>query len=429
MRARTLHGDERKTRSRLMRWLGPGLITGAADDDPSGIATYSQAGAAYGFGQLWTIVLCLPLMIAVQEACARIGSATSQGLVKVTSRVYSKKILFLVVALVVIANVINIGADFAAVGASLNLLIPLPIWLLSTIFMLIVLALEIFIGYHTYAKFLKFLALSLISYVVVALMVTSNWIAVLKATFIPQREWSSAYWYVIVAILGTTISPYMFFWQTAEEVEETKYAHQQEKSPRGIREIRQDTSVGMSISQIGSWFMIITAAVVLHENGVVNIGTASDAAKALEPLVEGFPYAGTIAKSLFAIGVIGMGLLGIPVLAGSVAYAVSDAFNWREGLDYKLKEAKQFYGVIIFSTVAGWLITLLGIDPIKSLVFAAVINGLVAVPLIFLISRISRNREVMGELAGRGLSRTMLNIAFVVMLLCALMLIGTTILS
>jgi len=429
MRARTLHGDERKTRSRLMRWLGPGLITGAADDDPSGIATYSQAGAAYGFGQLWTIALCLPLMIAVQEACARIGSATSQGLVKVTSRVYSKKILFLVVALVVIANVINIGADFAAVGASLNLLIPLPIWLLSTIFMLIVLALEIFIGYHTYAKFLKFLALSLISYVVVALMVTSNWLSVLKATFIPQLEWSSAYWYVIVAILGTTISPYMFFWQTAEEVEETKYAHHQEKSPRGIREIRQDTSVGMSISQIGSWLMIITAAVVLHENGVVNIGTAADAAKALEPLVEGFPHAGTIAKSLFAIGVIGMGLLGIPVLAGSVAYAVSDAFNWREGLDYKLKEAKQFYGVIIFSTVAGWLITLIGIDPIKSLVFAAVINGLVAVPLIFLISRISRNREVMGELAGRGLSRTMLNIAFVVMLLCALMLIGTTILS
>lgn len=429
MRARTLHGDERETRSRLMRWLGPGLITGAADDDPSGIATYSQAGAAYGFGQLWTIVLCLPLMIAVQEACARIGSATSQGLVKVTSRVYSKKILFLVVALVVMANVINIGADFAAVGASLNLLIPLPIWLLSTIFMLIVLALEIFIGYHTYAKFLKFLALSLISYVVVALMVTSNWLAVLKATFIPQLEWSSAYWYVIVAILGTTISPYMFFWQTAEEVEETKYAHHQEKSPRGIREIRQDTSVGMSISQIGSWFMIITAAVVLHENGVVNIGTAADAAQALEPLVEGFPHAGTIAKSLFAIGVIGMGLLGIPVLAGSVAYAVSDAFNWREGLDYKLKEAKQFYGVIIFSTVAGWLITLIGIDPIKSLVFAAVINGLVAVPLIFLISRISRNREVMGELAGRGLSRTMLNIAFVVMLLCALMLIGTTILS
>jgi len=427
MRAKTLHGDERKTRSRLMRWLGPGLITGAADDDPSGIATYSQAGAAYGFGQLWTIVLCLPLMIAVQEACARIGSATSQGLVKVTSRVYSKKVLFFVVALVVIANVINIGADFAAVGASLNLLIPLPIWLLSTIFMLIVLALEIFIGYHTYAKFLKFLALSLISYVVVALIVTSNWLAVLKATFIPQLEWSSAYWYVIVAILGTTISPYMFFWQTAEEVEETKYALHQEKSPRDIREIRQDTSVGMSISQIGSWFMIITAAVVLHENGVVNIGTAADAAKALEPLVEGFPHAGTIAKSLFAIGVIGMGLLGIPVLAGSVAYAVSDAFNWREGLDYKLKEAKQFYGVIIFSTVAGWFITLIGIDPIKSLVFAAVINGLVAVPLIFLISRISRNKEVMGELVGRGLSKAMLNVAFIVMLLCAFMLIGTTI--
>jgi NRAMP (natural resistance-associated macrophage protein)-like metal ion transporter len=429
MRAKTLHVGERKTRSRLMRFLGPGLITGAADDDPSGIATYSQAGAAYGFGQLWTIVLCLPLMIAVQEACARIGSATSQGLVKVTSRVYSKKVLFLVVALVVIANVINIGADFAAVGASLNLLIPLPIWLLSTIFMLIVLALEIFIGYHTYAKFLKILALSLISYVIVALIVTSNWLAVFKATFIPQLEWSAAYWYVIVAILGTTISPYMFFWQTAEEVEEANYANNHSGTPRGIREIRQDTSIGMSISQIGSWFMIITAAVVLHENGVVNIGTAADAAKAIDHLVEGFPHAGTFAKILFAIGVIGMGLLGIPVLAGSVAYAVSDAFNWREGLDYKLKEAKQFYGVIIFSTLAGWLITLIGIDPIKALVFAAVINGLVAVPLIFLISRISGNKEVMGELVGRGLSKAMLNVAFVVMLLCALMLIGTTILN
>jgi len=428
MKAKTLHQQEKK-RSPLMRLLGPGLITGAADDDPSGIATYSQAGAAYGFGQLWTIVMCLPLMIAVQEACARIGSATSQGLVKVTSRIYSKKVLFLVVALVVVANVINIGADFAAVGASIKLLIPLPIWLLSTLFMLIVLGLEIFIGYHTYAKFLKVLALSLISYVAVALIVTNNWLEVFKATFIPQLQWNSAYWYVIVAILGTTISPYMFFWQSAEEVEESNYAQSHDKNRRSIKDIREDTSIGMSVSQIGSWFMIITAAVVLHQNGVVNIGTAADAAKALEPLVQGFPHAGTVAKVLFAIGVIGMGLLGIPVLAGSVAYAVSDAFNWREGLDYKLKEAKQFYGVIIFATVAGWLITLIGIDPIKSLVFAAVINGLVAVPLIFLIARISRDKEVMGELAGRALSRTMLNIAFVVMLLCALMLIGTTIFS
>ncbi|NBR94323.1 MAG: divalent metal cation transporter [Actinobacteria bacterium] len=417
MRARTLHQPE-KTHSPLLRLLGPGLITGAADDDPSGIATYSQAGAAYGFGQLWTIVMCLPLMIAVQEACARIGSATSQGLVKVTSRIYSKKVLFFVVALVVVANVINIGADFAAVGASINLLIPLPIWMLSTLFMLIVLGLEIFIGYHTYAKFLKLLALSLLSYVAVALIVTNYWLEVFKATFIPQLQWSSAYWYVIVAVLGTTISPYMFFWQSAEEVEESNYAQNHNKNQRTIKEIRD-----------GSWFMIITAAVVLHENGVVNIGTAADAAKALEPLVQGFPHAGTVAKVLFAIGVIGMGLLGIPVLAGSVAYAVSDAFNWREGLDYKLKEAKQFYGVIIFATVAGWLITLVGIDPIKSLVFAAVINGLVAVPLIFLIARISQNKEVMGDLVGRGLSRTMLNIAFVVMLLCALMLVGTTIFS
>ena len=414
---------------KLARIFGPGLITGAADDDPSGIATYSQAGAAYGFGQLWTIILCLPLMIAVQEACARIGAATSQGLVKVIGRLYSKQVLFVVVGLIVIANIINIGADFAAVGASLNLLIPLPIPVLSTIFMVIVLSLEIFIGYHTYAKFLKILALSLISYVVVALMVTNNWAEVIKATFIPQLQWSSAYWYVIVAILGTTISPYMFFWQTAEEVEEQNYSQQHNKSVRGISEIRQDTSIGMSISQIGSWFMIITAAVVLHENGVTNIGTAADAAKALEPLVEGFPHAGTLAKLLFALGVIGMGLLGIPVLAGSVAYAVSDAFGWREGLDYKLKQAKQFYGVIIFSTIMGWFITVIGIDPIKSLVFAAVINGLVAVPLIFLIAKISKNTAVMGALAGKKLSRIFLNIAFIVMFVCALMLVGTTLFS
>lgn len=418
-----------KRHPKFARVLGPGLITGAADDDPSGIATYSQAGAAYGFGQLWTIILCLPLMIAVQEACARIGSATSQGLVKVTSRQYSRTILFLVVGLVVMANIINIGADFAAVGASINLLIPLPIPFISTIFMLIVLGLEIFIGYHTYAKFLKVLALSLISYVAVALLVTNNWIDVFKATFIPQLQWNSTYWYVIVAILGTTISPYMFFWQTAEEVEESNYSKNNHKRRREIGEIRQDTSIGMSVSQIGSWFMIITAAVVLHENGVTNIGTAADAAKALEPLVQGFPYAGTLAKILFAIGVIGMGLLGIPVLAGSVAYAVSEAFGWREGLDYKLKEAKQFYGVIIFATLAGWLITLIGIDPIKSLVFAAVINGLVAVPLIFIIAKISKSREIMGELSGGRLSRALLSLTFFVMLLCAMMLIGTALFS
>ena len=416
-------------RSNFLRVLGPGLITGAADDDPSGIATYSQAGAAYGFGQLWTIVLCLPLMIAVQEACARIGAATSQGLVKVTGRLYSRKILGIVLGLVVVANVINIGADFAAVGASLNLLIPLPILVLSTLFMLVVLGLEIFIGYHTYAKFLKFLSLALISYIAVALIVTNNWVEVFKATFVPQLQWSPAYWYVIVAILGTTISPYMFFWQSAEEVEESNYSIAHHTKRRDIREIRQDTAIGMSISQLGSWFMIITTAVVLHENGVTTIGTAADAAKALEPLVQGFPHAGTLAKLLFAIGVIGMGLLGIPVLAGSVAYAVSDAFGWREGLDYKLKQAKQFYGVIILSTVLGWMITIIGIDPIKSLVFAAVINGLVAVPLIFLIARISRNQEVMGDLSGKRLSQSMLNIAFVLMFLSALIMIGTSLFS
>jgi Mn2+/Fe2+ NRAMP family transporter len=400
--------------SRYFRILGPGLITGAADDDPSGIATYSQAGATYGFGQLWIIALCLPLMIAVQETCARIGSVTGKGLVKVTSEIYSKKILYSVVSLVVIANVINIGADIAAVGAALNLLIPLPIFFLSTIFTLIVVFLEIVIGYHAYAKFLKILALALLSYVFTAIIVQPDWDEVVKSLVIPKVTWESNYWYVLVAILGTTISPYMFFWQATEEVEEQKYAVKAGIPKRSIKTIRRDNTIGMTISQIASFFMIVTTAVVLHGKGNGEIGTAADAAKALEPLVQSFPNAGLYAKILFAIGIIGMGLLGIPVLAGSVSYAISDTRNWEQGLDNKFKQARQFYGVIIAATAAGWLLNVIGIDPIHALVFAAVINGLVSIPLIFLISRISKNSNVMGIHTGGSLSQTMLMIAFVV---------------
>ena len=409
-----LHNRKERKLSRFFRFLGPGLITGAADDDPSGIATYSQAGAAYGFGQLWSIALCLPLMIAVQECCARIGSVTGKGLVKVTTEIYSRKIVYSVVLLVVVANVINIGADIAAMGGALNLLIPLPVFALSTISAFLILALEIAVGYHTYAKFLKVLALALISYVITAFLVGPNWIEVGKSLVIPKITWSTDYWYVIVALLGTTISPYMFFWQAAEEVEEQKYALKKNEEKRTLKTIRRDTSIGMTASQLGSLFMIITTAVVLHENGITNIATAADAAKALEPLVKGFPDAGLYAKVIFTIGIIGMGLLGIPVLAGSVAYAVSDTRNWPQGLDYKFSQAKSFYGVIILATMAGWGMNALGVDPIKGLVFAAVINGLVSIPLIFLLSRISKNEAVMGVNTGGLLSRTMLMATFIV---------------
>jgi len=420
-------GKKRVKKSRFFQVLGPGLITGAADDDPSGIATYSQAGATYGFGQLWSITLCLPLMIAVQETCARIGAVTGKGLVKVTSELYPKKILYSVVSLVVIANVINIGADIAAVGAALNLLIPLPIFALSTIFTIVVLLLEIFIGYHAYSKFLKILALSLLAYVLTAVIVQPNWSEVIRSLIIPKITWETNYWYVLVALLGTTISPYMFFWQATEEVEEIKYAEKSGSKRRTLKMIRRDNSIGMTISQIASFFMIVTTAVVLHGKGVGEIGSAADAASALEPLVKSFPNAGLYAKILFAIGIIGMGLLAIPVLAGSVSYAISDTRNWNQGLDNKFSQAKNFYGVIIFATGAGWLINVIGINPIQALIFAAVINGLVSIPLIFLISRISKNKEVMGENIGGLLSRTMLMTAFVVTTLAGTFLIGSLI--
>lgn len=420
-----MHTPNKIRHPQWVKILGPGLITGAADDDPSGIATYSQAGAAFGFGQLWTITLCLPLMIAVQEASARIGAITGEGLVKVTSRLYPRTVLYGVVAMVVVANTINIGADIAAVGAALNLLIPLPIVLLSTIFTLVVLSLEIFIGYHAYTKFLKILGLALLAYVATALIVAEPWGEILRATVIPRIEWTSSYWYVIVGILGTTISPYMFFWQAAEEVEENALADRRGSAHRTISEIRKDTAIGMGVSQIGSWFMIVTTATVLHANGILNISTASDAAKALEPLVQGFPHAGTYAKVLFALGIIGMGLLGIPVLAGSASYSVSEALGWKGGLDLKFGQAPRFYIVIAVSTLIGLGITMIGVDPIKALVFAAVLNGLVAVPLVFLIAHISRNEKVMGEFAGKKLSRFLLSTTFIVLALCALVLIAT----
>ncbi len=408
-----------------LRILGPGLITGAADDDPSGIATYSQAGAAFGYGQLWTLTLCLPLMMAVQEAAARIGLVTGQGLAQVTARRYSRKVLVAVVALVVVANIINIAADIAAVGASLQLLVPLPLPLLSVLFTLVVLVLQVFIGYHQYAKFLKLLALALLAYVATALMVREPWGEILTATLVPRLQFDTAYLYVIVGILGTTISPYMFFWQAAEEVEEREYADKMHVRRRTLRQLRMDNAIGMGVSQLGSWFMMVTTATVLHANGVTNIATAADAARALEPLVQTFPHAGTWAKVIFALGVVGMGMLGIPVLAGSASYAVSEAFGWDKGLQKKPHEAKGFYAIIVVAIALGLGVTLVGIDPMKSLVFAAVLNGVVAVPLVLLIGRIASDRKVMHAHASGRLSRMMLLATFVVMAVCALALFAS----
>lgn len=398
---------------RFLKILGPGLITGAADDDPSGIATYSQTGAQFGYGQLWMSLFMLPLQTAVQEACARIGAVTGKGLVAVIKEHYSKKIVYAVCILVLVANTINIGADLGAMAAAAQLVLPINFifWCLSfTVFTLI---LEIFASYKAYAKILKWLALALISYLLTLFMVSQPWGTIFKSTVIPHFEFSFAFLFVATGLLGTTISPYMFFWQASEEVEEEKEKQIRKLngipvlSPQFIKNLRIDTFIGMFISSLAAWAIIVVAATVLNQNGITDIKTSADAAKALEPLVHSFPNAGYLAKVLFSVGIIGLGLLSVPVLSGSASYAISEAFNWKEGLNLKLKRAHGFYGVITVATLVGLLINFIGIDPVKALVFTAVINGIVAVPLLIIIAKIAQNEKIMGFHKSGPLSKTL----------------------
>jgi NRAMP (natural resistance-associated macrophage protein)-like metal ion transporter len=410
---------------RFLKTFGPGIITGAADDDPSGIATYTQTGAKFGYGQLWAAIAMLPLMIATQEACARIGAVNGKGLAAVIKDNYSKKVLYTAVFLVVIANTINIGADIGALAAAVQLLIPVNFVILTLSFTALILILEIFTSYRFYARILKWLALTLIAYPLTVFIVKQPWVTILKATFLPHIELNFEFFFIITGILGTTISPYMFFWQASQEVEEEKELHLLSRygkpkiGAQFIKNLRLDNLTGMIFSEFATWSIIVVAATVLHQNGITNIASAADAAKALEPLVQTFPYAGFLAKLIFAVGIIGLGLLGIPILSGSAAYALTEAFNMKEGLNLKLKKAHGFYGVITIATLIGLMINFIGIDPIKALVFAAVFNGVAAVPLIFLIARIARNKKIMGEYRSGWLSNTTVWITFIVMLASA----------
>ncbi|MFA5048128.1 MAG: divalent metal cation transporter [Patescibacteria group bacterium] len=406
---------------KFFKVLGPGLITGAADDDPSGIATYTQTGAQFGYGQLWTILLILPLMTAVQEACARIGAVTGHGLAAVVKANYNKKILYAAVLLVVIANTINIGADIGAMAAAAQLVVPINLLILTLGFTVLILVLEIFTSYRVYSRILKWLALSLLAYPLTVFIIKHPWGDILYSTLIPNIQFSFAFLFIITGVLGTTISPYMFFWQASEEVEEEKAKHLLRKNKRPsitakfIKGIRLDTFIGMLASQIATWSIIVVAATVLHNNGLTDVATAADAARALEPLVQTFPHAGLLSKIIFAFGVVGLGLMAVPVLSGSAAYAVTEAFNMKEGLSLKLKKAHGFYGVIIVATIIGLIINFLGINPIKALVYTAVFNGVAAVPLIFLIARIARNKKIMGKHRSGNLSNILVWITFAVM--------------
>jgi len=417
----TSEGKPKVKRNKFLKFLsilGPGLTTGAADDDPSGIATYSQTGAQFGYGQLWTALYMLPFMMGVQEACARTGMVTGKGIAAIVKEHFNPKILYTVVGLVVIANVINIGADIGAMAAAAVLIIPLPFAVWTLLFTTSILILEIFTTYKVYARILKWLALSLLAYPITVFIVRMPWFAVLKATVIPHLEFNFAFFFIITGVLGTTISPYMFFWETSQEVEEVKERNLIKNGKplihrANIRSMRIDNNVGMIISEITTWSIMVVAGTVLHNSGVTDIKTAADAAKAIEPLVHSFPHAGYLSKLIFSIGIIGLGFLAIPVLSGSAAYAVSEAANWKSGLNLKLKRAHGFYGIITIATLIGLIINFVGIDPVKALVYAAVLNGVAAVPLIFLIIKISGSKKILGEYKSGLLSKIILWFTFI----------------
>lgn len=384
-------------RKSILKLLGPGLITGASDDDPSGIGTYSQAGASLGFATLWLALITFPLMATVQFICAKVGMVSGVGLAGVLRKHYPRWLLYPAVGLLVLANTINAGADIGAIAASINLLVPIPeVWLIVPIALLL-LALQIWGSYRLIANTFKWLTLALFAYVGAAFFAKPNIGEVLRGTFLPTFSLDKTYLSLLVAILGTTISPYLFFWQASEEVEEeismgrTTLAQRQGATKAELKYAAWDVNIGMLFSNAVMYFIILATAATLFKAGQTNIQSATDAAQALRPI------AGAASGILLAVGLIGSGLLAVPILTGSAAYAVSEAFGWKYGLDRKPGRAKQFYGVIAASTLVGMLINFVGINPIDALFWTAVINGLIAPPLLVLLMLVSNNRKVMGN--------------------------------
>lgn len=389
--------------------MGPGFITGASDDDPSGIGTYAQTGAQFGYTQLWTAFFSFPFMTIVQEMCGRIGMVTGKGLAGVIKTHYAKSVLYVAVLLLVVANTINIGADLGAMASSAQLLVGIPFiyWLLGLT--IVVLLLEIFIPYPVYARILKYLTFSLFAYIIAAFAIKQDWSKIVYATFIPTLSFNKDYLLNIVAILGTTISPYLFFWQADEEVEEEIEHHKLRAMGKGIPrvnnrdigEMRFDTIVGMFFSNLVMFFIIVTTASTLGSHGINTIQTADQAASALRPI------AGDFAFLLFAAGIIGTGLLAVPVLAGSAAYALSETFNWKEGLGKSFTQAHGFYGVITLATLIGLLVNFTPIKPFQMLYYTAILNGICAPPLLVLIMLIGSNKKIMGKYTNGPLSNGM----------------------
>ncbi len=406
-----------KIQSKLKRFwkiIGPGLITGASDDDPSGIATYSQAGAAFGLQTLWTAILAFPLMAAIQQMCARIGLVTSQGLTGTLKKHYPKPVLYLMLLFSFPAIVMNIGADIAGMGAVGNLLFPsIESTYFSVVFTVLLLGLIIYLPYQKIAAVLKYLCIVMLVYFVVPFLYKQDFVDILKSTIIPTIHWNKEFLLIIVGILGTTISPYLFFWQASVEVEEMKNKRSLYVNKKIIHDMQQDVDFGMTFSGFVMYFIILTTGTVLYSAGIHQIDTVEEAALALKPL------AGDLAYVLFAVGVIGTGLIAIPVLSGSLSYIFTETFGWEQGLDKKFHEAKGFYVIIALSLILGLSLNYVGISPIDALIYTAVLYGITAPVLIGIILHISNNQEIMGEYVNSRISNVLGFAALIIMSLAA----------
>jgi NRAMP (natural resistance-associated macrophage protein)-like metal ion transporter len=404
------------TIKRFWKSVGPGLVTGASDDDPSGIATYSQAGAQFGLMTLWTTIITIPLMAAIQQMCARIGLVTSQGLTGTLKKHYSKPILYIMLIFSTPAIIMNIGADIAGMGAVGNLLFPqIEASYFSVMFTIILLGMIIYLPYQKIASTLKYLCIVMLVYFVVPFLYKQDISQILQSTFIPRLEFSKEYLAILVGILGTTISPYLFFWQASVEVEEMQ--HKQKHlmvNKRIIHAMEKDVDFGMGFSGFVMYFIILTTGTVLYGAGIHQIDTVEQAARALKPL------AGDLAYVLFAVGVIGTGLIAIPVLSGALSYIYSETFGWEQGLDKKFHEAKGFYVIIMISLLLGLSMNYIGISPIQALIYTAILYGVTAPVLIGIILHISNNKEIMGEYTNTRYLNIMGGIALVIMAVAAI---------
>lgn len=389
--------DADRGASAFLRKLGPGLITGAADDDPSGIATYSQAGAAFGFGLLWTALISLPLMAAVQLMCARIGIVSKSGLASALRDHYPRWLLWVACVLLVVGNTVNIAADLGGMAAAASMLTGVPRAPFVPVFAVIILGMLVYASYERITQIFKWMTLALFAYIIAAFLAHPHWPQVVVGTFVPQIAWTQDYLLTFVAILGTTISPYLFFWQAAQTAEQDhhvalRFPYRRRRAlRREIRDTTVDTNTGMFMSQLIMYFIILTAGATLHAHGVTDVQTADQAAQALRPV------AGALAYWLFAFGIVGTGMLGVPVLAGSAAYAVAEAAGWERGMDEKPHAAKEFYGVMAVAMIIGTLLALTNVNAIKLLLWSAVTNGVLAPPLIIIILLVCNNKRVMGR--------------------------------